>query len=192
MTARIMNPIEQYQFWVGLGFAAVFVAFLMIAFFKAKNLTDGQRLMLRIMSAVCGAIAGVLISGEALLNFSRQVPGGKLTVSGTAGFAVFFAIWFFFPKGPAAPPPAEGFNFSVKKGWRFSDTAETLARSLKTTVDYDGFSNQELAAPLKAWELECKTPQEALERLGSIVEVPNAIRKYKAIYKNSVYVLKIK
>ena len=187
-----MNPLQQYQFWIGLGFATALVVFLMIAFFKAKDMTRGQWLMLKIMSAICGAIAGILISGEALLNLSRQVPGGKFTVSGTAGFAVFFAIWFFFPKEPTAPLPAVGFNFSVKKGWKFQDTADTLAKSLKTTIEYEGFTPEELSSPLKAWELECKSPQEALERLGSIVDGSSPIRKYRAIYKNSVYVLKIK
>jgi hypothetical protein len=187
-----MNPLQQYQFWIGLGFAAGLIVFLMIAFFKAKDMTRGQWLMLKIMSAICGAISGILISGEALLNFSRQVPGGKFTVSGTAGFAVLFAIWFFFPKEPEAPPPATGFNFSVKKGWKFQDTADTLAKSLKTTIEYEGFTREELSSPLKAWELECKSPQEALERLGSIVDGSSPFRKYRAIYKNSVYVLKIK
>jgi hypothetical protein len=185
-----MTVLVENQFWVGLGFAAVFVVFLMIAFFAAKNLTDGQRLILRIMSALCGAIAGVLISGEALLNFSRTVPGGKLTVSGTAGFAVFFAIWFFFPKGGGTLPP--GFNFSVKKGWSFRDASDTLAKSLKTTVEYEDFTDQQLNAPLRAWDLEAKTPKEAFERLGSIAENTKAVGKYGVIFKNSVYTLKAK
>ncbi len=187
-----MNPLQRYQFWIGLGFAATLVVFLIIAFFKAKNMTRGQWLMLKIMSSICGAIAGILISGEALLNFSRQVPGGKFTVSGTAGFAVLFAIWFFFPKEPEAPPPAVGFNFSIKKGWKFQDAADTLAKSLKTTIEYEGFTPQELSSPLKAWELECSSPHEALERLGAIVDGTSTIRKYKAIFKNSFYILRVK
>src|SRR2546422_9426165 len=98
-----MNTLQQHQFLVGLGFTSFFVIFLAVAFFAAKYLTPGQRLILRIMSALCGALAGALISGEAFFNLSRDVPGGKLTISGTAGFAIFFTIWLFFPKEPKTP-----------------------------------------------------------------------------------------
>jgi hypothetical protein len=187
-----MNPLQQYQFWIGLGFGATLVLFLIIAFFKAKDMTWGQWLMLKILSAICGAVAGILISGDALVNFIRQVPGGKFTISGTAGFAVFFAIWFFFPKRPEAPPPAKGFNLSVKRGWKFQEAADTIAKSLGTTIEYEGFTSGELSSPLKTWELECSSPKQALERLGSIVDGNSPIRKYKVSTKDSVYILRIR
>jgi hypothetical protein len=186
-----MNGLQEHQFWVGLGFAAAFVFFLMVAFFAAKDLTPGQRLILRIMSSLCGAIAGALVSGEAFFNLSREVPGGKLTVSGTAGFAILFVIWFFFPKEPTTPTFPNGFNSSIPNGWTFQDAADTFAKNDLAVITYEGFSAQELASPLKAWTFKTRTPREALERLGSITDPPGAIRKYRAFYRNSAYTLKI-
>lgn len=183
-----MNP----QYWVGFGFAVGFVGFLMLAFFKAPNLTSGQRLILRIMSSLCAGIAAYLISGEALLNLSRDVPGGKLTISGTAGFALFFVIWLFFPKEPTIPHYPDAYNTTIPEDWTFQDAAEDIVKSYSGTITYEGFTPQELNSKLKAWPLTGKTPSEALQKLRLLTVIPASIRDYDVKQQNSTYILKIK
>lgn len=186
------KPNIEQQFWVGVFFAAVFVGFLMYSINKGKDLNYGQRLMLKILSTVCAAIGGALISGAAFLDLTRNVPGGKLTVSGTAGFAIFFLIWFTFPRGPKFEPLPDGFNMRVPIGWTFEMTADECARQENSVTQYDGFTAQEMKAPLKSWELHTGSALEAIQQLGSITEKRNAVRDYRVKKENGKFSLKVK
>jgi hypothetical protein len=183
--------MQQQQFWVGVVFAAVFVGFLMYSINKGKDLNSGQRLMLKILSALCAAIGGALISGDAFFNLSRNVPGGKLTVSGTAGFAIFFVIWFVFPKGPKFEPLPPRFKMAVPEGWTFQQVADSCAQNDGSVIDYDGLTAQERAARLKPWKLETDSVLEAIEKLRSITEVDGAVRKYEVKQEKSKYRLTV-
>src|SRR5580765_2307361 len=107
-----MNILQQYQLWVGFGLAVLLVIFLMVVFFKAPNMTSGQHAILRFFAALCAASAGALIAGEALFRMQGATGGVKYLVSGTAGFALFFVVWFFFPK-PTTPEAADRFRASL-------------------------------------------------------------------------------
>lgn len=183
--------MEQAKFWVGVAFAAVFVLFLMYSINKGKELNHGQRLMLRILSSLCGAIGGALISGEALVNYSGTVPGGKMTISGTAGFAILFVIWITFPKGPKFEPLPAKFKISVPAKWAFEQVADLCAQLDNSVIDYNGFSDMERKAELKEWRLETDNVVQALEALGSITIVPNSVRKYRVKKAESRYELRI-
>jgi hypothetical protein len=184
--------MQQQQFWVGVVFAGIFVCFLMYTINKGKDLNSGQRLMLRILSALCAAIGGALISGDAFFSLVRNVPGGKLTVSGTAGFAIFFVIWFIFPKGPNFEPLPERFKMAIPANWTFQQVADSCAQNDNSVVDYDGFTAKERAAPLKAWKLETDTITQAIEQLGSITIDHRAIRQYTVTKRASKYFLAVK
>ena len=184
--------MQQQQFWVGVGFAAVFVVFLMYSINRGKGLNSGQRLMLKILSALCAGAGAGLISGEAFFNLSRNVPGGKLTVSGTAGFAIFFVIWFAFPKGPKFEPLPDRFRMAVPAGWTFQQVADACALQESSVIHYDGFTNEEMEAPLKPWKLETDSVIEAIEQLGSITEKRGALREYEVKKENAKYRLKVK
>jgi hypothetical protein len=179
--------VEQQQFWVGLGFAAAFVLFLMLAFLREANLNSGQRLILRILSAICGALSGALISGSALFNMTENVPGGKITVSGVAGFAVFMIIWFTFPREPKRPDPVDGTSTSIPAGATFQSVADELAKDEECVLQYEGFRADELSATLKAWKLKGANAGKCIESLGSITQVPNAVRQYRVKKEGSKY-----
>ncbi|MGB6691695.1 MAG: hypothetical protein WBE76_27975, partial [Terracidiphilus sp.] len=80
---------QAQQYFTSMGFGAVFFAFLILAFFKVKELDPAKYLILRIMTAVFGAITAGLFTGAATIQYSQKVPGGEFTVSGVAGFAIF-------------------------------------------------------------------------------------------------------
>ncbi len=85
---------------VGASFAGALVLFLMIAYYKPPN-SPFAYIILKFITALCGALAGGLVTGEALVKLSGGATGGfQYTISGAAGFALFIIIWFFFPKLP--------------------------------------------------------------------------------------------
>src|SRR6266851_4779063 len=179
--------MQQQQFWVGVFFAVVFVGFLMYSINKGKDLNSGQRLMLRILSALSAGVASWIISGEALFDLSKNVPGGKLTISGTAGFAMFFVIWFTFPRGPKFERLPDRFRMGVPAGWTFQQVADACAQQDDSVINYVGFTAQEMKAPLKPWKLETNSVLEAIEQLGSITEKRGALREYEVKKENSKY-----
>jgi hypothetical protein len=181
-----MNILQQYQLWIGFGFAVLLVLFLMVAFFKAPTMTPGQFAILRFFAALCAGFAGGLITGEALFRMEGDTGGVKYLVSGTAGFALFFVVWFFFPK--LTPPMApDRFRLSLPMGWTFQHAAKTFAQRDSAFVDFDGLTTVELGAKLSAAEIDAKTVGEAIKRLRLVTVTPNAIREYDIKYEDSIY-----
>jgi hypothetical protein len=186
------NTMQQQQFWVGVLFEGAFVAFLMYGINKGRDLNPGQRLMLRILSSLCAGVGAWLISGEAFFNLSRSIPGGKVTVSGTAGFAIFFAIWFTFPQGPKFKHLPDRFRMAVPAGWTFQQVADACAQQDSSVITYEGFTAKELRAPLKPWNLQTTSVIEAIKQLGAITEQSGAVREYDVKKENAKYLLKRK
>ena len=88
-----MSQLQQYQLWIGVGFTSFLIVFLMIAFFKGGELTIQQAQILRFLSALCAGFAAAAFGGEAAVTVNQTIgQGGKLAASGTAGFALFFAV----------------------------------------------------------------------------------------------------
>jgi hypothetical protein len=181
-----MNILQQYQLWIGSGFAVFLVVFLMVAFFKAPNMTSVQRDILRFLAALCAGSAGALIAGEALFRMEGYTGGFKYLVSGTAGFALFFVVWFFFPK-PTGPLAPDRFRASLPKGWTFQYAAKTFAQRDNAIVDFDGLTSNELNAKLSPTEIDTRTAGEAIGRLRLITVTPNTIREYDIKYEDSIY-----
>lgn len=89
---------------VGICLTVVLVLFLVVAFFRGGQLGDGQWAIMRILGALCAGFAAALFTGDALLKMSRSYGGTELTISGAAGFALFFTVWFFFPRSGTKTP----------------------------------------------------------------------------------------
>lgn len=181
-----MNILQQYQLWVGFGLAVLLVIFLMVVFFKAPNMTSGQHAILRFFAALCAGSAGALIAGEALFRMEGDTGGVKYLVSGTAGFALFFVVWFFFAK-PTTPEAPDRFRVSLPKGWTFQHAAENFAQRDGAIMDFDGLTANELKSKLRPTEIDAKTPGEAISRLRLITITPNAIREFDIKYEDSIY-----
>jgi hypothetical protein len=188
-----MSVLQQYQFWIGLGFVLVLLILLVIIFFKVKNLTSDQRSILKFFISLCAGFSGALITGQILFNLEGNLgSGAKFGISSSAGFALFLIIWFFFPTTPNLPPPPEdSINFSVPEGWTFQQVVEVLSQIDNSVVEYEGFTSEELHSPLKEWKLKEKTISDAIRRLRSITKETNKVRKYNIRYSDSTYFLTI-
>jgi hypothetical protein len=185
-----MSILQQYQFWVGFGFVVLLILFLIIAFFKAKDLTNSQYVILRVLCSFCGGFAGALIAGSVLFNMEGTAGDGlKYTITGTAGFALFLVIWFFFP---TVTKLTEGNNISVPANTTFKQMVEILVISENEIADYIGFTAEELQAPLQSRKLNAKDTKDSISRLRQITVNDNAIRPYDVEHSNSAYTLKIK
>ena len=180
-----MTILQQYQVWIGFGFAVLLVFFLMIAFFKAPNMTPGQFAILRFLAALCAGFAGALITGEALFRMEGDTGGVKYLVSGTAGFALFFVVWFFFQK-PTPPMAPDRVRLSLPVGWTFQYAAKTFAQRDSAQVDFDGLTTDELGANLNPEKIDTKTVGEAIKQLRLVTVTPNAIREYDIKYEDSM------
>ena len=182
-----MSPMTALQY-VGLGFAAVLVIFLIIAYFARENVNSNQFVILRFLCSLCGGFASGLMTGSALFDLNQRWSAGTLTVSGTAGFALFFVVWYGFTR--VVPRPPDGFNMSVPKGWNFRDTATAVAKHDKSVVTFAGFSETELAAPLDPQVLKTDTVSAALLALRALAPT-GTVRVYRVDFSAPTYTLTI-
>jgi len=144
----------------------VLVAFLMFTFLRKDTATANQYRTLRFLSALCAGFAGGFLAGEALFRLDSPLGGGgRLVVSGTAGCALFFTIWFTYGKPAEAPRARDQVAVSIPAGWTFEEAARAIAQSAKAVVDFSGFTPPQLAVALPATELQSPTPQVALANL---------------------------
>lgn len=174
---------------IGVGFAAILVAFLMVAFFTQKDLTRGQWAILRFLCALCGGASGAFLTGEAMFKLSGQLGDGlSLAVSGTAGVALFFAVWYGFGKFVDRPP--DSFTYAIGDSWTFKKAADGLASVDKAIAQFSGFTDEELNAPLMKRELTMTSVSEGLKILGSL-SAQQKIRPYVVSSKPPMYALTI-
>lgn len=182
-----MNSFQQHQLWIGFGFATILVTFLIIAFFIKERLSDDQRNILRFLCALCAGFSGALITGEALFNLNTSLGGStKIAVSGSAGAALFFTIWFTFKT--LAPPP-DAYHFSIPSGWKFEMAVKAMVNQDDAIAELIDFNDSEKNAVLKPQTIRTSTIIKALESLRSSADGA-AIRPYD-IYRDE-HVIRIK
>ncbi len=153
------------QLWVGLGFLLVLVAFLMITFLRKDTASANQWKNMRILSALCAGFAGGFLTGDAIFRLDQEMPGGvKFAISGTAGIALFFTVWFTY--GRVTPPPLKDHVvLSILDGWTFEQAARQIVKAADGIIHFEGFRPDQLAAPLPATNLDAPTTEVALANL---------------------------
>lgn len=183
-----MTSLQMYQLWIGLGFALLLVLFLMFAFVRGQQLNGGQQTILRVLCALCAGFAGALITGDALFKLRTPLgQGGEMLVSGTAGAALFFVVWFGIK--PLVFPDA--FHIKFPDGLPFRAAAETIVQKDGAVSDYVGFQPNELAAPVQERELRARDAAHALRLLRNITKTAGAVRSYTVTFNDSVYRLTV-
>jgi hypothetical protein len=181
------------QLWIGFGFGGLFFIFLMVAFFANKNMTQGQHLILRIMTSFCAGLAAGLISGDASIQISQNLPGGRLTGGFTAGIAVLLTVLLLFPKYPKPKGlPGHAVNFTFPQDWTFREGVQGLAINDKATATFEGFTSEELDAPIQPRELKADSMSKALAAVRRLTVKAGAVRDYEVHDDGSTYHLKIK
>ena len=175
--------------WIGFAFLAFLIIFLMTSFFLTPRLTADQRGTLKLLSSLCAGFCGGFLTGGALFEMHKGVGTTTFTVSGTAGFALFLVVWFFYPK---VFKLEDGFQFSIPSGWTFRDTVEAMTLSKDGVNEYLGFTGEELRAPIQARAISSKSLIEGINQLRFITVQPDAVRPYEVTRQDSVYRLKVR
>jgi len=175
--------------WIGFGFLVLLVLFLILSFWFKPKLTDDQRGTLKFLTALCAGFSGGFLTGAALFNMQKTAGTTTFGISGTAGCALFFVVWFFYPK---VFKLQDGFQFAIPDKWTFRDAVDTMVQAKQSFSDFRGFTDQELGATLRSRSLSSKTLIEALAQLRLITVTPNAIRPYDVVQAGSVYRLTVR
>jgi hypothetical protein len=151
--------------WIAFGFTAALVVFLMITFFVKDTSSPTQYKTLRFLTSLCAGFAGGFFTGDALFRLEQQMTGGvKLAISGTAGCALFFTVWFTYGKRTESPPK-DHVVLSIGDGWTFEQAARAIVKAARSVVHFDGFSSPQLATKLPATDIDAPTAQDALNHL---------------------------
>jgi hypothetical protein len=164
----------------------------MVAFFAAKNLTQGQHLVLRIMTSLCAAMASGLVAGDASIQVSQSLPGGRITGGFTAGIAVLIGVLLLFPRFPKPSLTGRAINFSIPSNWTFRAGVEGLAINDNATARLEGFTKNELDAPIQSRPLNAESPTDALRNIRLLTVEPGVVRDYDVQKVGSEYLLKVK
>jgi predicted PurR-regulated permease PerM len=177
------------QLWIGFGFLALLVVFLIISFFLTPKLTNDQRATLKFLTALCAGFAGGFLTGSALFEMHMTKGATTFSISGAAGCALFFTVWFFYPKIFTLGP---GFAFSIPANWSFKDSAEQIAQSQSAVVDWQGFKKEELDSPMQTRALSGRTAKDALLQLRLVTVNPSVVRPYDVEEDSSIFRLRIR
>lgn len=169
--------------WIGLSFTGLLVIFLMITFFKKDTSSAAQNKTLRFLTALCAGFAGGFLSGEALFSLDTTMPYGvKLAISGTAGCALFFAVWFTYGGGGKARLPNR-IVLSIPEGWSFEQGVRGIVEDTRRIPHFEGFESETLALKLPATEIDASTVGEALQQLRY---QSNALPEYRIELDNKI------
>lgn len=183
-----MNILQQYQLWVGLGFAAALIVFLIVVFFKKGQLSDDQRQILRFLCSLCAGFSGIFITGDALFKLDANLgESTKLLVQGTAGAALFFTVWFTYE---TVATPGVGYNFKVPDGWTFETAVQAMTKQDGSVPEFVGFTDEEMNSSLRAQKIETSTIMKAIESLRHLVD-GTAIRNYSVERDQHILRLKV-
>ena len=177
------------QLWIGFGFLALLIIFLIASFFFTPRLTEDQRGTLKLLSALCAGFAGGFLTGSALFEMHKTAGTTTFAISGTAGCALFLVVWFFYPR---VFKLSDAFSFRIPQGWTFRGSAERMAEIEASIVDFAGFSATELDAIMQSTGISTRSLFDALVKLRYLTVSPNAIRPYDVTQDGPLYHLNIR
>lgn len=175
--------------WIGFGFLALLIIFVIGSFFLTPKLTADQRGTLKFLSSMCAGFAGGFLTGGALFEMRKATGGTTLTVSGTAGFALFLVVWFFYPKVFKLD---DGFEFSIPSGWTFREAVEAMTSTENGVNEFQGFTVDELKAPLQGRKISSKSLGAGIQQLRLITLRAEAVRPYEVTKQDTVYRLTVR
>lgn len=175
--------------WIGFGFLIFLLLFLTITFF-VKNITQSQYNTLHFLTALSAAFLGSFITGDALFRLDYEMANGfKLAISGTAGCALFFTIWFTYPKYNLNKIIDDAFCLSIPEGWSFQNAIRSIVSTTKGVCEFSGFTDEQLNLPLNSYELKTSSALELMKRLKYL---SSNLPEYEVTLLDNVYFIKAK
>ncbi|MGP8172971.1 MAG: hypothetical protein ACLP7O_00320 [Terracidiphilus sp.] len=175
--------------WIGLGFLLLLIIFLMCAFFLRQELSTGQQAILKLLSALCAGFSGGFLAGTALFQLNQTSGPLSYGISGSAGFALFMVVWFFYPAFGIVLPPI--LNMNIPPDWTFHDAVRAAVLP-KGVSELKGFTAEELNAPIESRVLSGTSICDLIDQLRLITVPPNVVRPYDVTQQGTRYYLKVR
>ena len=155
----------------------------MVMYFPPKNYDPR---LIRFLAALCAGFAGGFLSGQALFNMEATLSTGfKFTISGAAGTALFFTIWFFWKNVDANLKDGVNSIF-IPAGLAFQAAVSNIAKTRQTFAQFKGFTPAQLNLPLTEGQIKGNSPQDSMAKLRFLNDqLPN----YTVKEEGSIYIL---
>ncbi len=177
---------SEFQIWFGLGMAMLAAIFWRVdvgIVDPLRVVMDRPRKFLKFLWILCTGLALTCFIGYMLFRII-QFSGGTntkllITVLLTC-LSLVVSLWITFR-------PRYAFDYYVFEGGTFKDTAIAIATHDDASVDFIGFTEDELAAPLGGDFLRRRTPAEALQSLGLLAKKRGAIPEYGVELTGRIY-----
>jgi hypothetical protein len=177
--------IMSIPLWIAFAFLAALVVFLGVTVYFPPKENVG-RATLKFFTALSAGFSGGFFTGDALFAYQQKVGGAVLSISGAAGCALFFTVWFVYPSVFRLD---DAINLDVPASWTFRNTVETVAGA---PCDYVGFLPDELGSPTRAAKIRARTPAQAILQVRLITAAVNAVRPYEVEKVASIYRLVVR
>lgn len=180
--------------WIGFGFLAVLLIFLIVSFFAAPNLTNDQRRTIKFLIALCAGFSGGFLTGGSLFQAKWTSATATIGISGTAGVAIFFAVFFTYNKfisGGGKPDGDNGLRIDIPTGWTFQQVANTVSSKDGAGTLFEGFTDAQKQTVLRNQPVTGETYINVLETLGSLAQ-SGVIPPYTVTKQGGSYILKVK
>jgi hypothetical protein len=174
--------------WIGFSFLILLVVFLIVTFFIKDSSSPTQYNTLHFLTALCAGFAGGFLTGDALFKLDTTMGNGaKLAISGTAGCALFFTIWFTYPKR-TQPKPKNAFNLVIPAGWTFKAAVDRIVKAAQGVYELKGFTDAQLSLVLEAGEIKTPSAVDAIKRLRFL---NRDIPEYNVTVSEDIYKIEI-
>ena len=165
--------------WIGLGFLIVLVGFLIYSVYKPPPRGSQGRKTMRFLTALCAGFSAGFLTGAALFNATFTHGLWKLSLSGSAGIALFFLIWLTYEKFSGEGLDIDdNLTIDMTPKWTFRAIADRVTGKMKAGVDYGTLTDAELNARMKKQTLTSDSVEHLLEALRNTTE-SEKIRPYK-------------
>ena len=178
--------------WIGFGFTTALVLLgIVTLWFPPKRGSQGRAAM-RLLMSLCAAFAGGFLTGAAIFNGSFTHALGKVSISGSAGIALFLTVFFFYDNKPddGEIDIENGITITIPPSCKFRDVADIVAAQAQAGIDYRVLNANELDADMKAQPVTAKSREQLLESLRNVT-VLQAIRPYTVKKENGSFVFKL-
>jgi hypothetical protein len=188
-TAPTVPPL--LLFWVGVGFAAVTLVFLMVEI-RRKRERQAQPLefrLMRLIGSLCAAFSGTALTGSALFSLQTPLPGGGvIAFQAAAGCALFGAVWFTFGPEPAPPAPVDpSFTQDIPAGWTLQQALAVAAEFQQTQLVYEQLTDAERLAPIQPGTVRAPTLEGLLEGIIARARLPAPARRLNVRRQTNPY-----
>lgn len=162
-----MNDLQ----WVGVGFTAATLLFMMlIVWFDNKNLDLQRYKIVQFIASMSAGFGGGFFSGGVQVQSNTTFGGTEIAITAASGFVLFWVTRGIFNTTALR---GEDYHLSIPAGKTLKAIVEAMMRQNNGTADFSSsFSSDELDAELNPAELHDRSLKHVIEKLPRLTKKP--------------------